>query len=152
MGRRGSSVKHSTGEGELEGTRPNDRIGDDEGARRGNPHRRRLYSVWSAYKVTGSALIEASSAAEAARIGRDGTLDGGFVEFDFSDAWGETQMKASRFAGSLNESPSRVVHPPNPVWRECPAGCGCITEGDPDRHECACDGPCTLDANWPYIK
>lgn len=31
----------------------------------------------------------------------------------------------------------------------CPAGCGCITESDPDARECACDGPCTMDPAWP---
>jgi len=112
----------------------------------------RLYEVWSVYKVTGSALVEASSAAEAALIGRQGTLDGGRVEFDFSDAWGETTMKAQRFKGSEKERPSRVEYPRNPRWRECPAGCGCITESDPDANECACEGPCTLDPLWPICS
>lgn len=31
----------------------------------------------------------------------------------------------------------------------CPSGCGCRrgTE-DPESRECACDGPCCMDASW----
>jgi hypothetical protein len=31
----------------------------------------------------------------------------------------------------------------------CPAGCGCVTEEDPDRRDCACEGPCCTAPNWP---
>lgn len=42
---------------------------------------------------------------------------------------------------------NRVHHP-----RPCPGGCGCIDEEDPDRFDCACSGPCTMDAEWPYLR
>lgn len=32
----------------------------------------------------------------------------------------------------------------------CPSGCGCRHPDDPDQRECACDGPCTQDGEWPY--
>jgi protein gp37 len=31
----------------------------------------------------------------------------------------------------------------------CPAGCGCSFAQDPDRRDCACDGPCRMDEDWP---
>ena len=32
---------------------------------------------------------------------------------------------------------------------DCPNGCGCRRNtNDPDRNDCACDGPCTMDATW----
>lgn len=35
------------------------------------------------------------------------------------------------------------------LYGECPKGCGCVTEDDPDRRDCACDGPCCMSENWP---
>jgi hypothetical protein len=52
------------------------------------------YLVHSTYRVTGSAVIEAKSRAEAARIGRDGYEDGTRPLFDFSDPHSETKMQA----------------------------------------------------------
>jgi hypothetical protein len=31
----------------------------------------------------------------------------------------------------------------------CPSGCGCVTAEDPDRNDCACDGPCCMAEQWP---
>lgn len=33
----------------------------------------------------------------------------------------------------------------------CPNGCGCRLEEDPDRHDCACDGPCCMATEWPIL-
>jgi hypothetical protein len=33
----------------------------------------------------------------------------------------------------------------------CPSGCGCVTEEDPDRRDCACDGPCCFAEQWPIL-
>lgn len=56
----------------------------------------RKYLVASTYRITGSAVIVARSAAEAARIGRDGYPDGTEPQFDFSDPHSETLMRAER--------------------------------------------------------
>jgi hypothetical protein len=56
----------------------------------------RIYEVTSVYKVAGIARIAATSAAEAARIGQYGTDDGGEVQFDFTEPFGETKMRARR--------------------------------------------------------
>lgn len=60
------------------------------------PKRERVYEVWSTYKVTGIANIVATSAAEAARIGREGYADGYRPDFDFSEPHSETRMRAER--------------------------------------------------------
>ena len=50
------------------------------------------YVVWSVYKVTGEAVIRASSAAEAVEKG----LSDRDVKFFFSDPHSETKMRAKR--------------------------------------------------------
>ena len=52
----------------------------------------RLYEVWSTYKVTGVAYIEAASAKEAKQKGLDAHELG--IVFDFGEAHGETVMHA----------------------------------------------------------
>lgn len=47
----------------------------------------------------------------------------------------------------IGQSLIEIARDRSPVG--CPAGCGCVTESDPDRRECACDGPCTMDPAWP---
>jgi hypothetical protein len=54
----------------------------------------REYLVMSTYKVTGTAIIRASSAREAAEKGLNADELG--IKFAFSDAWGETKMRAER--------------------------------------------------------
>lgn len=56
----------------------------------------RKYLVASTYRVTGTAVIVARSAAEAARIGRDGYPNGAEPQFDFSEPHSETLMRAER--------------------------------------------------------
>lgn len=58
------------------------------------PKRQKVYVVRSTYKVTGTSLILASSAAEAAHIGTAGYPNGFQPQFEFSEAWGETKMTA----------------------------------------------------------
>jgi hypothetical protein len=51
------------------------------------------YEVWSTYKVTGTAYVEAGSAKEAVEMA---TAGDGKVQFDFSEPHGETKMRARR--------------------------------------------------------
>lgn len=38
---------------------------------------------------------------------------------------------------------------PSSVSATCPSGCGCRRgTNDPDRLDCACDGPCCFDEDW----
>lgn len=62
----------------------------------------REYLVSSTYKVTGTAIIRASSAREAAQKGID-AFDHG-IEFDFSEPWGETKIRAERITNHENRS------------------------------------------------
>lgn len=66
---------------------------------------RRVYEVHSTYKVTGTAYIIATSAAEACRIALDGDADGYMPQFYFSDPHHETRMQARPAPGAL---PSEV--------------------------------------------
>lgn len=52
---------------------------------------RRVYEVWSTYKVTGVAYVEAETAAEAVEKGLSGE-----IEFNFSEPDNETKMRARR--------------------------------------------------------
>lgn len=61
---------------------------------------KRVYMVYSTYKVTGVSYIEASTAAEAEKIGTDGYADGCAPLFEFSDAHHETRMVAKLMRGS----------------------------------------------------
>ncbi|KMV17633.1 hypothetical protein ACT17_15245 [Mycolicibacterium conceptionense] len=55
----------------------------------------REYRVWSVYKVRGEAIVTASSAQEAIRKGLDPEIrEAEGIEFFFSDAYGETAMRA----------------------------------------------------------
>lgn len=57
--------------------------------------REREYIVESTYKVTGTAIIRATSAREAADRGLDmDYLAANDIKFYFSEAWGETKMRA----------------------------------------------------------
>lgn len=53
----------------------------------------REYVVWSTYKVTGSAIVRAKSAAEAIEKSLNSTAEDR-PEFYFSDPHGETKMRA----------------------------------------------------------
>lgn len=59
----------------------------------------REYIVWSIYKVTGTAIVTASSAREAIAKGLAAREHG--VEFDFSEPHGETRMRAELVRTSL---------------------------------------------------
>lgn len=65
----------------------------------------REYLVYSTYKVTGSAVIAARSAREAAEKGLNADELG--IKFAFSDAWGETKMRAEPLPSG--------VHRPNEI-------------------------------------
>lgn len=62
----------------------------------------REYLVSSTYKVTGTAIIRASSAREASQKGID-AFDHG-IKFDFSEPWGETKMRAERITNHTDGS------------------------------------------------
>lgn len=56
---------------------------------------KREYEVWSTYKVTGTAIVTASSAAEAIEKALDITADDP-VRFWFGEPHDETKMRARR--------------------------------------------------------
>lgn len=37
-----------------------------------------------------------------------------------------------------------------PAGAPCSSGCGCRTAEDPNRRDCACDGECCMDPDWPH--
>ena len=86
------------------------------------------YEVWSTYKVTGTAIVRARSAAEAVEKALDvGSED--HVEFIFGEPWGETKMRARRVNRPAAEDPTR------PVTRPLPEGMTLqCREDEPLRH------------------